>query len=156
MPGNCHSRRYAANVVAIALRTADKLLVKLCLERVGILEPTFKPVVIVAVKVVNDHVFNRGAWDGNRTRTLKEREILSLLCLPISPPRQGASIISGPDMKKGKATSAFPFLFGAAEESRTLDLYLGKVSLYQLSYCRKTLEARAGVEPTYTDLQSGA
>ena len=25
---------------------------------------------------------------------------------------------------------------GAAEESRTLDLYLGKVSLYQLSYCR--------------------
>ena len=32
---------------------------------------------------------------------------------------------------------AFPFsIFGAAEESRTLDLYLGKVSLYQLSYCR--------------------
>ena len=27
-------------------------------------------------------------------------------------------------------------VFGAAEESRTLDLYLGKVSLYQLSYCR--------------------
>ena len=27
-----------------------------------------------------------GARDGNRTRTLKEREILSLLCLPISPP----------------------------------------------------------------------
>ena len=97
-----------------------------------------------------------GARDGNRTRTLKEREILSLLCLPISPPGLGAIIISAPDMKKGKATSAFPFLFGAAEESRTLDLYLGKVSLYQLSYCRKTLEARAGVEPTYTDLQSGA
>ena len=60
-------------------------------------------------------------------------------------------------MKKGKATSAFPFLYcGAAEESRTLDLYLGKVSLYQLSYSREKLEARAGVEPTYTDLQSGA
>ena len=27
---------------------------------------------------------------------------------------------------------------GAAEESRTLDLNLGKVALYQLSYCRKT------------------
>jgi hypothetical protein len=27
-------------------------------------------------------------------------------------------------------------LFGAGEESRTLDLYLGKVSLYQLSYSR--------------------
>ena len=25
---------------------------------------------------------------------------------------------------------------GAAEESRTLDLNLGKVALYQLSYCR--------------------
>ncbi len=26
--------------------------------------------------------------------------------------------------------------FGAGEEARTLDLYLGKVSLYQLSYSR--------------------
>ena len=33
---------------------------------------------------------------------------------------------------------ALPILFGAGEESRTLDLYLGKVSLYQLSYSRKT------------------
>ena len=57
----------------------------------------------------------------------------------------------------GENESSFsPFLFGAAEESRTLDLNLGKVALYQLSYCRKFLEARAGVEPTYTDLQSGA
>ncbi len=31
----------------------------------------------------------------------------------------------------------FPFLeFGAGEESRTLDLNLGKVALYQLSYSR--------------------
>jgi hypothetical protein len=137
VPGNCYGRWYAADNVAIALRTADKLIFKLCLERVSILEPPFKPVIVVAVKVVDDHVFNRGARDGNRTRTLKEREILSLLCLPISPPGLGVSIISVADMKKGKATSAFPFLFGAAEESRTLDLYLGKVSLYQLSYCRK-------------------
>ena len=51
-----------------------------------------------------------------------------------------------------------PSYSGAAEESRTLDLNLGKVALYQLSYCRLDLhlEARAGVEPTYTDLQSGA
>ena len=61
-----------------------------------------------------------------------------------------------PQYEKGKAPCAFPFEFGAAEESRTLDLNLGKVALYQLSYCRKFLEARAGVEPTYTDLQSGA
>jgi hypothetical protein len=35
-----------------------------------------------------------------------------------------------------KESLRFPLIFGAAEESRTLDLYLGKVSLYQLSYCR--------------------
>ena len=29
-----------------------------------------------------------------------------------------------------------PFLSGAGEESRTLDLNLGKVALYQLSYSR--------------------
>ena len=33
-------------------------------------------------------------------------------------------------------------MFGAGEESRTLDLYLGKVSLYQLSYSRKTFWRR--------------
>ena len=31
------------------------------------------------------------------------------------------------------------FKDGAGEESRTLDLNLGKVALYQLSYSRKTL-----------------
>jgi hypothetical protein len=36
--------------------------------------------------------------------------------------------------KKGKR--CFPRNAGAAEESRTLDLNLGKVALYQLSYCR--------------------
>ncbi len=39
--------------------------------------------------------------------------------------------------KKKASTEVLAFHFGAAEESRTLDLYLGKVSLYQLSYCRK-------------------
>jgi hypothetical protein len=33
---------------------------------------------------------------------------------------------------------------GAAEESRTLDLNLGKVALYQLSYCRFGLFAAFG------------
>jgi hypothetical protein len=61
--------------------------------------------------------------------------------------------------QNGENASSFsPLHAGAAEESRTLDLNLGKVALYQLSYCRLVLylEARAGVEPTYTDLQSGA
>ena len=64
--------------------------------------------------------------------------------------------LDGYIVKKNREQKAPYFLFGAAEESRTLDLNLGKVALYQLSYCRKNLEARAGVEPTYTDLQSGA
>jgi hypothetical protein len=37
--------------------------------------------------------------------------------------------------QKGKAALS-PEKTGAAEESRTLDLNLGKVALYQLSYCR--------------------
>ena len=36
---------------------------------------------------------------------------------------------------------------GAGDESRTRDLNLGKVALYQLSYSRIGLEARTGVEP---------
>jgi hypothetical protein len=46
-------------------------------------------------------------------------------------------------MRKRESEFRFPFLSGAAEESRTLDLNLGKVALYQLSYCRKIFEARA-------------
>ena len=36
--------------------------------------------------------------------------------------------------------------YGASEEARTLDLNLGKVALYQLSYTR--LELLIGLEPT--------
>ena len=35
-----------------------------------------------------------------------------------------------------KGSRGFPFEIGAGEESRTLDLNLGKVALYQLSYSR--------------------
>ena len=93
------------------------------------------------------------------------REILSLLCLPISPSGQKAGIIPSlvikiwPELWLTGTDACFASSRknGAGEESRTLDLYLGKVSLYQLSYSRiEILEARAGVEPTYTDLQSGA
>ena len=37
--------------------------------------------------------------------------------------------------------------YGAGKEARTLDLYLGKVSLYQLSYSRIDLVAWGGIEP---------
>ena len=40
------------------------------------------------------------------------------------------------DKKKGSTGLPCSFEFGAGEESRTLDLNLGKVALYQLSYSR--------------------
>src|SRR5258706_2753202 len=44
-------------------------------------------------------------------------------------------------MRNGGNRLRFPPLkTGAAEESRTLDLNLGKVALYQLSYCRERVE----------------
>jgi hypothetical protein len=45
--------------------------------------------------------------------------------------------LPGSSSQKGES-NAFPQDSGAGEESRTLDLYLGKVSLYQLSYSRRT------------------
>ena len=41
-------------------------------------------------------------------------------------------------MKKGSLLTCCPLAFGAGEESRTLDLNLGKVALYQLSYSRES------------------
>jgi hypothetical protein len=50
---------------------------------------------------------------------------------PLVPGRSGKP----PTDKKGKP--GLPFVeFGAGKESRTLDLNLGKVALYQLSYSR--------------------
>ncbi len=45
-----------------------------------------------------------------------------------------------PQSKKGSSTLPFLDFLGAGEESRTLDLNLGKVALYQLSYSRVSLE----------------
>ena len=39
-------------------------------------------------------------------------------------------------MKKDSILKCCPLQIGAGEESRTLDLNLGKVALYQLSYSR--------------------
>jgi hypothetical protein len=68
-----------------------------------------------------------------------------------------------PHIKKSRLAAAFNF--GAGNEIRTRDLNLGKVALYQLSYSRSgcttnlgiyQMEARGGVEPPWTDLQSAA
>lgn len=52
------------DIVAIALRTADKLILQLGFKSARVMEPPFKPVIVLAVKVVDDHVFIRGAGTG--------------------------------------------------------------------------------------------
>jgi hypothetical protein len=70
--------------------------------------------------------------DGNRTRTsLKAHRILSPACLPVPPPRRIGSHLF---LKKKAPKSVLAFR--AKDESRTRDLNLGKVTLYQLSYFR--------------------
>src|SRR2546429_151658 len=56
-------------------------------------------------------------------------------CITTLPPRR-EPWESARFKQKGKPVAGFPRESGAAEESRTLDLNLGKVALYQLSYCR--------------------
>ena len=91
------------------------------------------------------------------------KEVLSPQCLPISPSgrrlpnahlrhsvtraarTRNALVLSGernarstglsPSPRK-KGSRSFPCISGAGKESRTLDLNLGKVALYQLSYSR--------------------
>ena len=84
-----------------------------------------------------------------------ERGILNPLCLPISPPGQTTFFSIYYEMEAGPGveprwtdlqSAAWPLcqpaittpfrLFGAGNETRTRDLDLGKVALYQLSYAR--------------------
>ena len=80
--------------------------------------------------------WRRGSESNRRTR----------LCRPLhdhsaTPPERGVIARGNEDVKTGETGfRRFPPRdTGAAEESRTLDLNLGKVALYQLSYCRDEL-----------------
>ncbi len=64
------------------------------------------------------------------------RGILSPLCLPIPPSGRRKPLYLPGNGRRESAWGTFPSQSGAGKESRTLDLYLGKVSLYQLSYSR--------------------
>ena len=133
----------------------DQATIQLRFEIVGATKPALESVFLVAAEVVDDHVvYLVVPRTGLEPARISPADFKSAVFTNFTT-RAAAGLYRGPDTKKGKR-QALSLHFGAAEESRTLDLYLGKVSLYQLSYCRKTLEARAGVEPTYTDLQSGA
>ncbi len=69
------------------------------------------------------------------TTLLPRQGIRIVLVMPLLCRGADANRITPSRMKKGSLAS-FPFEFGAGEESRTLDLNLGKVALYQLSYSR--------------------
>jgi hypothetical protein len=59
-------------------------------------------------------------------------------CVTTVPPRQGDALLAElqAESKRGKASALSPEDPGAGNESRTRDLNLGKVALYQLSYSR--------------------
>jgi hypothetical protein len=56
--------------------------------------------------------------------------------LELVPTAQNAPIKKGSTLTYCPFSLFVPVLSGAGEESRTLDLNLGKVALYQLSYSR--------------------
>jgi hypothetical protein len=62
----------------------------------------------------------------------------AIRCITILLPRR---IVKNQKPKNNGKAKAFPEKFGAGNETRTRDLYLGKVSLYQLSYSRKKRSA---------------
>ena len=71
------------------------------------------------------------------------REGLVLVCRlrpkgAVKSPGYRLRRFAGDTKLKGGKHLLSPRESGAAEESRTLDLNLGKVALYQLSYCRRT------------------
>ena len=68
----------------------------------------------------------------------------AIRCITILLPRR-AEITGSEKLRESKALS---LNFGAGNETRTRDLYLGKVSLYQLSYSRKKRS------PHYRDIES--
>ncbi len=74
------------------------------------------------------------------TALLPRRILPALIALTCMKPRTTAPLqitqITNAPMKKDSILKCCPFNFGAGEESRTLDLNLGKVALYQLSYSR--------------------
>ncbi len=82
--------------MAVTLWTANEVPLQLILKIVSTAKPAFELVIVVTAEVVNDHEFILGARDGNRTRTAIGREILSLLCLPISPPGRVVDYIGVP------------------------------------------------------------
>jgi hypothetical protein len=73
---------------------------------------------------------------GSNRHGREGRGILSPLCLPIPPSGRRKPLYLPVNGRRESACGTFPSRSGAGKESRTLDLYLGKVSLYQLSYSR--------------------
>jgi hypothetical protein len=90
-------------------------------------------------KPPREAAFHRGCWRRGSESNRRRR-----LCRPLhdhsaTPPGGSAAANAGPGKKKGRAEWPSLADSGAGKESRTPDLNLGKVALYQLSYSRKSL-----------------
>ncbi len=94
--------------------------------------------------VVVEEPIWRGAQHRGHGRRGSESNRRPRLCRPLhdhsaTPPGVGAAAtrtVMRPYKRKGRAGQGSPRETGAGKESRTPDLNLGKVALYQLSYSR--------------------
>ncbi len=79
------------------------------------------------------------AFYGGATQSRTGLDGFAIRCITDLLSRRLAFVTEvAPKSRQKREAVCFPFLyqFGAGEESRTLDLNLGKVALYQLSYSR--------------------
>jgi len=104
------------------------------------------------------HIVWRRWRDSNSHHAVLETAVLPIGTTPthtLVPPAGVEPTLANYLLHTGYKSAVLPLNyrginFGAGEESRTLDIYLGKVVLYQLSYTRINLEERRGVEPLFS------
>ena len=90
------------------------------------------------------HGYRIGIGGGGRNRTGVYG--FAIRCITILLPRHAENYRAQKNLRESNLLSQE---FGAGNETRTRDLYLGKVSLYQLSYSRKKRSSH------YMDIASG-
>ena len=133
------------------MRTVDQACGKLAIKMLTRAKPALETMVVLAGKVINDHrspeqAAHSKGWGGGtrsrgRTGTAAKPGDFKSPVSTYSTIRATQFIIPARKLKKGKCLRTFPSGSGAGKESRTLDLYLAKESLYQLSYSRKKPDA---------------
>jgi hypothetical protein len=110
-------RRHATNLQRTAVRAADQGTRRLAVEILARLEPAFEAMLVLTGKVENNHrepgqkACGEGVVPGAGIEPAQPqgREILSLLCLPISPSGRCKQLYLPRNERKGKCVTHFPF-----------------------------------------------